>query len=85
MWKADGAGIAGLIRDHLGKVRLLFTVALAHLYSPKHAETIAIWEGLRQGRRFGYTNCTLENDCKGVIDQLLARSGTLVSLGHIHQ
>ncbi|KAI5649120.1 hypothetical protein M9H77_35125 [Catharanthus roseus] len=65
----DGASVGGLIRDHLGR----------------HAETIAIRESLRLTRRFGYTNYTVESDCKAIIDQLQARSGILGSLGHIHQ
>lgn len=67
-WKADGAGIGGLIKDHLVRMHLSFTMALTHLYSPKHAEMVAIREGLRQVEQFGYTNYILESDCK-VIDQ----------------
>lgn len=80
VWHADAVGIARLIRYHLGRVHLAFTMALTHLCSPQHAETVAIREGLCQAEIFGYINCTFESDCKGVCDQFLARSGTLGSL-----
>lgn len=84
-WTADSAGVGGLIMDHFGRMRFSFTIALASSHSPKHVEMIAIVEGFRMAERFGYTNYTLESDCKGVIDQLRARLGFLSSLGHIHQ
>ncbi|KAI5661614.1 hypothetical protein M9H77_20937 [Catharanthus roseus] len=71
--------------DHFGRVRILFTVASMLSHAPEYAETVAIREGLILARKFGYTNYILENDCKVVIDKLLARFGTLVPLGHIHQ
>lgn len=67
-WKTDGAGNSGLIRDHLGRVRISFMVALAHSHSLEHAETVAIHEGLRLAENFDYSNYTLERDCKVVID-----------------
>lgn len=57
------------------KVQISFTTVLAHSPSPEHAEMIAINEGLHLVERFGYTNQTLESDCKVVINQL----------GHVHQ
>lgn len=58
-WTVNCAGIGGIIRDHLERVQISFTTALAHSHSPEHAETIAIREGLRLAERFGYTNFTL--------------------------
>ncbi|KAI5650037.1 hypothetical protein M9H77_36042 [Catharanthus roseus] len=70
-WTSDGASIGILIRDHLGRVRILLTTALANSYSDEHVETIAIREVLRLAGRFWYTNYTIER--------------ILSSLGHIHQ
>lgn len=45
-WTINGAGVGGLIRDLSCKVRILFTVVLAHSHFPKHAEIVVIHEGL---------------------------------------
>lgn len=66
-------------------MRLSLMVALAHSYSLEHVETVAIRQGLRLVERFSHSNYTLKSNCKGVINQLLARSGALSSLRHIHQ
>lgn len=85
-WTVDGAGVGSLTRDHFGWVRLSFKVALALSHSPEHAETVVLREALRLTGRFGYTNYILASgECKVVIDLLLARSGTLDPLGHIHE
>lgn len=85
IWTTDGAGVGGLIRDHFGRVRISFTVALTLSHSQERTETVAIRESFRLARKFGYTNYTLERDCKMFVDQLLARSEILGPLGHIHQ
>lgn len=84
-WTAHSANFGGLIRDHFGRVRFSFIIALAHLHSPEHVETVAIRKGLHLARRFGYTNHILESDYKVVIDKLLAQSRILGPLGQIHQ
>lgn len=78
-------GIGGFILDHQGRVWISSSTALAHSHSPEHVETIAIWDGLRLAKRFGYANFTLESDCKVAIDQLLSRSDLLSTLGHVHK
>ncbi|KAI5676888.1 hypothetical protein M9H77_07838 [Catharanthus roseus] len=84
-WSVDSSGVGGLIQDHQGQVRLSFTTKLVHSTSPGHFETVAIQEGLWLAERFGYSGFILENDCKGVVDQLRSRSGPLGLLGHIHE
>lgn len=34
---------------------------------------------------FGYTDFTLESNCKGMVDQLKSRSGFFGPLGHVHR
>ncbi|KAI5682389.1 hypothetical protein M9H77_03617 [Catharanthus roseus] len=68
-----------------GAIRLSFTVASTLSHSSEHEETLAIREGFRLAGRFDYTNYILESECKVVIDQLLARSGILGPLEHIHE
>lgn len=78
-WNEDSAGIGGLIRDHQGQVQLSFTRQIVHSPLPKHAETVAIREGLRLAERFGYADFIIER-----IDKLKSRSSVLSFLGYIH-
>lgn len=69
-WTMDGVGIGRLIRDHLGRVHIPFTTALAHSHSPEHVETIAIHKGLHLLKDLATPNSFL----KAVVKLLLISS-----------
>lgn len=65
-------------------MRIAFTGLISQSYSPEHAKIIAICEGVKFAKRFGYSGFIIESDCKGVINNFSPVLRALSHLGHIH-
>ncbi|KAL6574838.1 hypothetical protein OROMI_012123 [Orobanche minor] len=77
------AGLGLVARDSSGKVVTWRQRRVHSVICPELAETLAILEGLRLAKEFGWQQVTIESDCLSIINSINSSEVCLAASGHL--
>ncbi|XP_074300596.1 uncharacterized protein LOC141631880 [Silene latifolia] len=68
-----GTGLGVVCRNASGSMEWGVTIQEARVITPVLAEALAVLQGLKEAKHAGISSVVIENDCRGVVDDLKNR------------